>query len=353
MKNLILKNVLYYLILAILFISAFSFLKNIFLLDTKINSLYLQAVVNQSFSRKINFITLFFVGDIMLDRGVELEIKKNGNSDFKFPFLKIEKDLKEADILFGNLEGPISDKGQKVGSIYSFRMDPKSIDGLLFAGFDILSVANNHMFDYSRVAMEDTFSRLEKAGIDYVGGGFSETEAYSPVVKEINPSTGTSSEPQPNSSPKAKIAFLAFNDISAPSWEAKGERSGMALLDKDKLEASIKNAKNQADLVVVSMHFGDEYKTSPTLRQKTMARFAIDSGADLVVGHHPHVIEPIEKYKEGYIAYSLGNFIFDQNFSEETMEGLILKVFVENGKIKEVIPVEFKINQNFQPFLEI
>lgn len=340
MENPRVKNIFSYLLLAILFISAVSFLNNIFLLDAKINSLYLQAVINQSLFSKTNFVTLVFVGDIMLDRGVELEIKKNGNSDFKFPFLKIEKDLEETDVLFGNLEGPISDKGQKVGSIYSFRMDPKSIDGLLFAGFDILSVANNHMFDYSRVAMEDTFSRLKKAEIDYVGAGFNETEAYSPKIIEVNGSTG---------SPQAKIAFLAFNDLGSLSWEAKGERSGMALLDKDKLEKSIMNAKTQADLVVVSMHFGDEYKTSPTTKQKTMAQFAIDSGADLVVGHHPHVIEPVEKYKEGWIAYSLGNFVFDQNFSEETMKGLMLKVIVENGKIEEVVPVEFQINQNFQP----
>jgi poly-gamma-glutamate synthesis protein (capsule biosynthesis protein) len=334
MKNSIVKSIFSYFLLAVLFISALSFLKNIFLLDAKINSLYLQAVINQSFLRKIDFVTLFFVGDIMLDRGVELEIKKNGNSDFKFPFLKIEKDLKEADILFGNLEGPISDKGQKVGSIYSFRMDPKAIDGLLFSGFDVLSVANNHMFDYGREAMEDTFFRLKETRIDYVGGGFNEAEAYAPKIKEIN---GT------------KIAFLDFTNLGSPYWEAKENRSGIAWLDKERLENSIKEAKKKSDIIIVSMHFGDEYKTSPTPGQKELARLAVDSGANLVIGHHPHVIQPVEKYQEGYVAYSLGNFIFDQNFSEETMKGLILKVFVENGKIKEVIPVEFEINQNFQP----
>jgi poly-gamma-glutamate synthesis protein (capsule biosynthesis protein) len=334
MKNLIVKSIFSYFLLAVLFISALSFLKNIFLLDAKINSLYLQAVTNQSFSRKINFVTLFFVGDIMLDRGVELKINKEGNSDFKFPFLKIEKDLKEADILFGNLEGPISDKGQKVGSIYSFRMDPKAIDGLLFAGFDVLSVANNHIFDYSRIAMEDTFFRLKESGIDYVGGGFNEIEAYAPKIKEIN---GT------------KIAFLAFTNLGSPYWEAKEKRSGIAWLEKEKLEKSIKEAKKKSDIIIVSMHFGEEYKTSPTLGQKTLAQFAIDSGADLVIGHHPHVIEPFERYKQGYIAYSLGNFIFDQNFSEETMKGLILKVLVRGKKIQEVIPIEFKINNFFQP----
>lgn len=255
-------------------------------------------------------------------------------------FLKIAKELQEADILFGNLEGPISDKGQKVGSIYSFRMNPKAIDGLLFAGFDVLSVANNHMFDYGRKAMEDTFSRLRESGISYAGAGINETEAYSPIIMEVNGSTGST---------QAKIAFLAFTNLGAPSWKATADKSGMALFSKDKLESAIKDAKNKADLVVVSFHFGDEYKNSPTQEQEMMARLAIDSGADLVVGHHPHVVEPLEEYKGKYIAYSLGNFIFDQNFSEDTMQGLMLKVVVGNKRIKEVTPVEFKINQYFQP----
>ena len=158
--------------------------------------------------------------------------------------------------------------------------------------------------------MEDTFYCLRESGIDYVGGGFNENETYSPKIKEIN---GT------------KIAFLAFTNLGSPYWEAKENRSGMALFSKEKLENAIKDAKTKSDLIVVSFHFGDEYKTSPTLEQKTMAQFAIDSGADLVVGHHPHVVEPIEEYKGKYIAYSLGNFVFDQNFSEETMKGSDVK----------------------------
>jgi poly-gamma-glutamate synthesis protein (capsule biosynthesis protein) len=190
------------------------------------------------------------------------------------------------------------------------------------------------MLDYGRAAMTDTFLRLKESGIDYVGAGFDGNEAYSSKIKDIN---GT------------KIAFLAFTNLGVPSWEAATDKSGMALFSKDKLEGAIKNAKNRSDLVVVSFHFGDEYKTFPTQEQKTIAHLAIDSGADLVVGHHPHVIEPVEEYKGKYIAYSLGNFVFDQNFSDETMKGLMLKVIVENGIMKEVTPVEFKINQDFQP----
>jgi poly-gamma-glutamate synthesis protein (capsule biosynthesis protein) len=278
-------------------------------------------------------ITLFFVGDVMLDRGVKRAIKKYGEGDFKFPFLKIIPFLKEADILVGNLEGPVSDKGKKVGSIYSFRMDPKAIEGLKFAGFDILSLANNHIFDYGREALEDTFLRLRDAGIDYLGGGFNEIEACSPKIKEIR---GT------------KIAFLAFTNLGSPFWQAKSDTSGICWLNKENLERGIKEAKNKADFVIVLFHFGNEYEKKPNIEQKDFAHFAIDSGADLIVGHHPHVIQEIEEYKGKYIAYSLGNFIFDQSFSKETMEGILLKVIIKNKKIKEILPTKTKINQYFQ-----
>ena len=281
-------------------------------------------------------ITLMFVGDIMLDRGVEFMIKKYGNGDYKWTFSKIIDDLKQVDILFGNLESPISDKGIKVGSIYSFRADPKTIEGLTYAGFDVLSVANNHIFDYSREAMEDSFKKLKEAGISYIGGGFDEKEAHSPVIKVIR---GT------------KIAFLAYTNLGIENWVAKERKSGISWLSEVNLKKDISDAKNQADLVIVSMHFGEEYQAQPDFKQKYFARLAIDSGADLIIGHHPHVVQPIEKYKEGYIAYSLGNFIFDQGFSEETMKGLLLEILVENGKIIEVAPRDIKINKFFQPEL--
>lgn len=277
-------------------------------------------------------ITLFFVGDIMLNRGVQKMVEKYGNGDFKFPFLRIADDLKKADILLGNLEGPISDKGKKAGSIYSFRNNPQAIEGLKFAGFDFLSVASNHIFDYGRSAMEDTFLRLKDGGIDYVGGGFNREEACGPRIKEIK---------------GIKIAFLAFTNLGSKNWQAGENSSGICWLD-EKIRDYIQEVKEGADLVIVSIHFGEEYQSQPTLEQKYFARLAIDSGADLVIGHHPHVVQEIEKYKQGYIAYSLGNFIFDQSFSEETMTGLLLKVLVKDGKIKELIPIGIKINDLFQ-----
>lgn len=352
MKNFNIKNLSpLFLLLTLLFLV---FLFSIWSLKTikEINSLYFHTITNQSIIiKRENFstkpITLIFVGDIMLDRGVEYMIRKHGKGDYKFPFLKIANYLNEADILFGNLEGPLSDKGKKVGSVYSFRMKPEAIRGLKFAGFDILSVANNHIFDYGRVAMEDTFLRLKEAGIDFIGGGFNEIEAYSPIIKEVK---GT------------KIAFLAYTNLCSPYWEATNKRAGIACpleaqknsssvfkFNKERMEESIKKAKDQADLVVVSFHYGDEYKPEPNSFQVFISQTAINAGADLVIGHHPHVVQKIEKYKKGYIAYSLGNFVFDQKFSEKTMRGLLLKVILEDNKIKELIPVEIKVNEYFQP----
>ena len=302
-----------------------------------------QTQVLISFNKPSPEITLIFIGDIMLDRGVEWAINKYGKKDWKFPFLKIADNLKEADILFGNLEGPISNKGIKVGSIYSFRTDPKVIEGLNYAGFDILSVANNHIFDYSWVAMEDSFKRLKEAGIDYVGGGFNENEAYSPVIKEIrDPSSIRGSK-------SVKIAFLAYNNLGSKYWEATVERSGISWLTEERLVEDIKKAKSKADIVIISMHFGEEYQTKANFFQKLLARAAIDAGADLIIGHHSHVVQEIEEYKGKYIAYSLGNFVFDQGFSKETMQGLLLKVIIKNGKITEIIPINIKINKFFQP----
>jgi len=282
-------------------------------------------------------ITIFAVGDIMLDRGVEYEVKKEGNGDFKFPFLRIADYLKRADILFGNLESVISDKGAKVGSIYSFRAEPEAINGLTYAGLDILSVANNHIFDYGREAMEDSFQRLKTAGIDYVGGGFNEEEVRSGIVKEVR---GT------------KITFLAYTNRGSENWQASKNSSGIGWLD-ERIKGDIKKAKEKSDLVIVSFHWGEEYQNQPNKEQRYFAQLAIDSGADLVIGHHPHVVQPVEKYKNSWIAYSLGNFVFDQSFSEKTMKGFLLEVIIENKKIKEINPKEIKISKYFQPYLKI
>jgi len=258
-----------------------------------------------------NKILLAFVGDIMLGRKVKESILKNGGGDFRYPFEKIYRSLNEYDILFGNLEGPISDKGRDLGSLYSFRMDPKAAEGLAFAGFDILSLANNHIGDWGEEAIDDTALRLERAGIVSVG------RDYSPKILNIH---------------GVKIAFLAF--FNAPEAEIK---------------KSVEFAKLNADIVVASFHFGDEYEKAPNKFQKKIALLAVDAGANLVIGHHPHIIQPIEEYNGGYIAYSLGNFVFDQDFSEDTMRGALLEVELSDKRIARIESKTIVINENFQP----
>jgi len=301
----------------------------------EIEVIYLSQITTAFNQKKeVKPITIIFVGDIMLDRGVKLKVKKQEKGDWKFPFLRVSELLNSADLTTGNLEGPISNKGIRVGGIYSFRMDPAVIDGLQSAGFDILSLANNHILDYGQLAMEDTFSRLKETGIDYVGAGFNKDEAYSPIIKEVG---------------KTKIAFLAFTNLGPSGWTAGEKSPGIAWLEKEKLEEAIKKAKEQADIIVVSFHFGDEYQSSSNSSQQFFAHLAIDSGADLVIGHHPHVVQEVEKYQKGYIAYSLGNFVFDQRFSEKTMTALLIKIIIRGGKIDELVPIKVKINDYFQP----
>ncbi|HZX50032.1 MAG TPA: CapA family protein [Candidatus Paceibacterota bacterium] len=261
-------------------------------------------------------LTLLFVGDIMLDRGVEYELKKNG-ADWTWPFHHIADFLAKADLVFGNLESQISDKGVNVGSIYSFRADPQSMQALTYAGFDVLSVANNHSFDYTKQAFEDSKARLQQAGIMPLADEL--------VIKELEHAT---------------IGFLAYSNFPGP-----------ALVDWNNLNQVIRNIRQSAekvDILVVSLHAGEEYQPQPNQFQKAFARAAIDAGADIIAGHHPHVLQPLEQYKEGWIAYSLGNFVFDQKFSEETMRGAILKVVIADKKIKEASLLPTKLNDSYQ-----
>lgn len=335
-------------IILTIFLSAIFYLKSrsgaVFLFENEDQSAQEHSVVS---SQKINnadnnrrkvideTATLIFVGDIMLSRSVgKIMQQKN---DWNWPFEKSADYLSSADLTFGNLEGPISDKGRNVGSIYSFRADPKVIGGLKFAGFDIVSIANNHIGDWSKLAMDDTFKILKDNGIDYAGGGLSEREAHSAKIKEIK---------------EIKFGFLGYTALGAKYTEAVGSSSGVAWLNKERMIKDINEAKKISDIVVVSIHFGDEYKQAANNFQKDIAHAAIDNGATLVIGHHPHVVEEVEQYKNGWIAYSLGNFIFDQAFSKETMEGELFKVTLNKTRILKAEPVKILISKEFQASVE-
>ena len=280
-----------------------------------------------------NFVTLLFGGDIMLDRGVKNSINKNSNGDYSLLFEKLNI-LKEVDITFANLEGPASDQGKDGKNLYSFRMEPSTIPALKGAGFTILSIANNHIGDWGKIAFLDTLARLKENEILYTGGGLNINEAEKPTIIEKN---------------GMKIGFLAFSDVGPNFMETTIDQPGILLVNNLRFEEIIKNASKEVDYLVTSIHFGEEYQKKHNKRQEELAHKAIDAGAKIVVGHQPHIIQDTEVYKNGYIAYSLGNLIFDQGFSEDTMKGLLLQIKLNKDGTMLVQKNTVKLNKIFQP----
>ena len=235
-------------------------------------------------------VTLIAVGDISYSRGVERIVKKQKN--INYPFLKIQDYLKNSDILFGNLETPIT-RGPEIPDFeMTFRSNPGTEKALKQVGFSILSLANNHTMNYGEKGLEDTFNYLEEESIKYVGAGQNEQEAYQPVfigAKGI------------------KFAFLAYNDTGfvPPSYEAGENHVGTAFMRVEKMVQAIKVAKQKANFVIVSIHSGTEYADTPNNSQTSFAHAAIDAGADLIIGHHPHFVQTVEKYKRNIFFIAL------------------------------------------------
>ncbi len=327
------RDNLYFLVIAIAAAGALFLIGNAYYKTIAASTFFSPVLLKQEQEVAEETIKLIFAGDVMLDRGVKASVYEHGEGEFSFLFEKSSEFLNEADILFGNLESVVSDKGEKIGSKYSFRAPPEAVSGLTEAGFNIVSVANNHVFDYGRVAMEDSFVRLGEAGIKITGGGFSYNEACFPTMMEVK---------------GVRVAFLAYTDLAIDHWLAGENSSGICFLSEKNLDNGIRKAEG-SDLTVISLHFGSEYQDQPTVQQKYWGRYAVDKGADLVIGHHPHVIQPVENYNQGFIAYSLGNFIFDQNFSEETMEGLLVEVEASKQGVREIRLHKAHLNDYFQP----
>lgn len=271
-------------------------------------------------------VSLIAVGDLMLSRDVAKKIKTK--KDINYPFLLVKDYLKKGDIVFGNLESPITAGREIQTNEMVFRADPGTEKALKEAGFNILSLANNHTPNFGQSGLKDTFRLLKEAGLQYVGAGANADEANAPRYLEAK---------------DLKFAFLAYNDplLVPKSYEAKDDHHGTAFMDIEKMMEAVKEAEEKADFVIVSMHAGKEYAEMPNQSQINFARAAIDAGADFVIGHHPHVVQKMEQYKGKYIFYSLGNFVFDQMWSEETKEGVIVKVFFnKNGPTRfEAQPV--------------
>ena len=216
---------------------------------------------------------------------------------------------------------------------------PESLRGLTYAGFDIMSVANNHALDYGPEAMNDSLFRLSAAGIRYIGAQQSGGDPIQEAVIIHDP--------------RMNVAFLAFNDIWLSDNVTGYRADTYPRLWKTTVETvtqAVKQARGEADIVVVNFHFGEEYNFTHNQRQEDLAHAAADAGADIIIGHHPHVIQDVQEYHGSIIAYSLGNFIFDAR-SRGARDGEILTVEID-PKTKQVSGYSIErvtANNEFQP----
>lgn len=243
-------------------------------------------------------------GDVLPARVIN--IKTISFNNFNWPYEKTADVLRSGDLTFINLETPLIKNCPQTNGGLKFCGDERNVSGLVFAGIDVANLANNHTSNYGLAGINNTVSLLNSNGILTTG-------LSGAIYKEVY---------------KTKFAFLGYNDVSSK-------------VDAKKIQSEIREADQTADIVIVAFHWGVEYVSQPSTRQKYLGRLAIDSGADLVVGNHPHWIQPVEIYKNKLINYALGNFVFDQMWSQKTREGVIGKyTFYDNQLVDaEFMPV--------------
>lgn len=269
--------------------------------------------------QEIKETSLVAAGDIMLSRWVG--VKQRASGDNTHAFRNVANIFRNADIAFANLESPFNNKGPFITEGMVFKAEPEYIEGLVFSGFDVLSLANNHFGNQQRFGMEYTFNHLEENNIGYCGAGKNSASAHEPYVISRN---------------EISFAFLCYNGIAPKSTEATEDAAGHAWARPEEVTVDVARAKKKADVVIVSMHHGVEYTIKPNLEQIEFAHAAIDAGAETVIGHHPHVVQEVEKYKDKLIVYSLGNLIFDQMWSTETREGVIGQYFSKDTHLEKI-----------------
>ncbi|MFH1235676.1 MAG: CapA family protein [Parcubacteria group bacterium] len=244
---------------------------------------------------------IFAMGDIMLGRYVETLIEKNGS---RYPFEHVRDMLRGYDMVIANLEGPIvEDAPQTPNGSLVFSFPASATDVLTSAYITHVSLANNHTLNYGAAGYEETAERLKSAGITSYG----------------NPSTIDEAHVYRGNTAGREIILIGFLNLQK--------------IDKSKLTELI-SSYSEESFVIVTPHWGNEYSTTSSLAQQTLAHELIDAGTDVIIGHHPHVVQEIEQYNGNFIFYSLGNAVFDQYFSEETQKGLGVEILLDNQRVE-------------------
>lgn len=265
-------------------------------------------------------VTMIFAGDLTLSDNVERFV----GSRMEYVFERW-KPGRESDIFMVNLEHPVTTWSERVEKKFNFKMAPSHGAILVDAGVTLVNSANNHIFDYGLRGIEDTMRYLDSLGIPYTGIGRNLRDARRPVILERK---------------GRKIGFLGY--YGGGDFAATSDTPGYAPRYTQFILEDVKKLRNLVDYVVVNFHWGVERAPLPEEWQVTLARKVVDAGADLIVGHHPHILQGIERYRGAVIAYSLGNFVFGGN-SRHTYETGVLKVVLsDQGAEVDLIPVSVR-----------
>jgi len=282
--------------------------------------------------------TLLFTGDINPGRCVAKSMV--AKDDFNFPYEVLAPDLQAADILVGSLDGSITDKADIADCPKTMSLNgPVGVaDGLKFAGFDVITVATNHVKNCGIVgcwnkALLDTIDNLTNAGIVPVGGGENLAEARKPVIIEKN---------------GIKFAFLGASTVGAEMW-ATNTDPGTYPLKSEYIVEDIKAARQIADVVIVLAQWGPEYTHNPDWDQFNLAGDMMDAGADLVIGNQAHWVQATETFPHGVVAYALGNFVFDQNWSKKTQQAVLFEATFKGSTLESWRLRPIHIDNSFQP----
>lgn len=266
-------------------------------------------IATLSASKKI---TLIATGDVIPARTVNYQATISNN--FKWPFENTALLLKSADITLINLESPLIKNCPLTQTGMIFCGNEKNIEGLTFAGVDVANLANNHSGNHGKEGLDYTKSLLKNNNIEY-------SSEESLAIKQVS---------------DIKFGFLGYNALNP--------------INKETVSSEIQKAKEKVDILVVSYHWGAEYQRLPSNSTVDLAHFSIDNGADLIIGNHPHWIQPIEIYKDKLITYAHGNFVFDQMWSEETKKGVIGIYTFYGGNLVDSQFIPIYIKDYGQPF---
>lgn len=249
---------------------------------------------------------IVFVGDMMFDRSIRQIGNRKG---YEYIFSEVSSYFQTADLVVGNLEGPITDfKSVSLGTVYessgsahfTFTFDPQIAPTLKQSGFDLLNLGNNHILNFGQAGASQTKDYLEKSQIASFG--------YVNLTQQSTYQTQLASR---------KLVFANWNQFSDQNLKSFLEQ--------------LKRLDKEADILIVYTHWSEEYQFNPTPGVRTQAHQMIDAGADVIIGTHPHIIGEVEEYRGKQIYYSLGNFVFDQYFSKETTEGLVVEMNINSA----------------------